>query len=100
MTHRSLRVQVLSLAAPLVVSGLAFAGPAADAVRPVTFAKDVAPILQAKCQECHQPDSIAPMSLLTYQEARPWARSIQERVASRQMPPWHNAQPGGDDEFN
>src|SRR5205814_4799841 len=89
MTHRSLRIQVLSLAAPLVVSGLAFARPAADAVRPVTFAKDVAPILQAKCQECHQPDSIAPMSLLTYQEARPWARSIKERVASRQMPPWH-----------
>ena len=89
MTHRSLRIQVLSLAAPVVVSGLAFAGPAGDAVRPVTFAKDVAPILQAKCQECHQPDSIAPMSLLTYQEARPWARSIKERVASRQMPPWH-----------
>src|SRR5262249_10114378 len=48
-----------------------------------------APIFQAKCQECHQPNSIAPMSLISYQEARPWARSIKERVASRQMPPWH-----------
>src|SRR5499427_1392507 len=60
------------------------AGPAQ-----VTFSKDVAPIFQAKCQECHQPNSIAPMSLITYQEARPWARSIRERVVTRQMPPWH-----------
>ena len=55
----------------------------------VTFSKDIAPIFQAKCQECHQPNSIAPMSLITYNEARPWARSIKERVATRQMPPWH-----------
>src|SRR3984893_3237451 len=71
---------------------LAAASPVAAAdspVRPVTFSKDVAPIFQAKCQECHQPNSIAPMSLITYQEARPWARSIKQRVASRQMPPWH-----------
>jgi hypothetical protein len=71
---------------------LAVASPAAAAdspVRPVTFSKDVAPIFQAKCQECHQPNSIAPMSLITYQEARPWARSIKQRVAARQMPPWH-----------
>ena len=69
-----------------------FAAPtfAADTpLKPVTFSKDVAPILQAKCQECHQPNSIAPMSLITYQDARPWARSIKERVATRQMPPWH-----------
>ncbi len=55
----------------------------------VTFSKDVAPIVQAKCRSCHQPNSIAPMSLLTYQDARPWARSIKGRVATRQMPPWH-----------
>src|SRR5471030_1480261 len=61
----------------------------AGAREQVTFSKDVAPILQAKCQECHQPNSIAPMSLITYQDARPWARSIKERVATRQMPPWH-----------
>jgi hypothetical protein len=55
----------------------------------VTFSKDIAPIFQEKCQECHQPNSIAPMSLITYKEARPWARSIKERVVTRQMPPWH-----------
>src|SRR6478672_11257031 len=72
-------------------AALVFAAPslAADNPRPVTFSKDVAPILQAKCQECHQPNSIAPMPLITFQEVRPWARSIKERVASRQMPPWH-----------
>src|SRR5881396_2549906 len=70
---------------------LAFAAPAlaADTVTQITFSKDVAPILQAKCQECHQPNSIAPMSLITFEEARPWARSIRQRVAARQMPPWH-----------
>ena len=78
---------------PLAVLGvsLGFAAPAlaADTARQVTFSKDVAPILQAKCQECHQPNSIAPMSLITFQDARPWARSIKERVSTRQMPPWH-----------
>ena len=69
---------------------LAVAAPArATDTKPVTFSKDVAPIFQAKCQECHQPNSIAPMSLITYQDARPWARAIKERVAARQMPPWH-----------
>jgi hypothetical protein len=64
--------------------------PAARAAEPPpTFSKDVAPIFQAKCQGCHQPNSIAPMSLLTYQDARPWARAIRERVSTRQMPPWH-----------
>src|SRR5881409_2668126 len=73
-----------------VVAGLAAPVLAADTPsKPVTFSKDVAPILQAKCQECHQPNSIAPMSLITYQDARPWARSMKERVATRQMPPWH-----------
>jgi len=73
-----------------VVVGLAAPVLAADTpVKQVTFSKDVAPIFQAKCQECHQPNSIAPMSLITYQDARPWARSIKERVSQRQMPPWH-----------
>ncbi len=77
---------VLTLGSLLAISASAVA---ADATRPVTFSKDVAPIFQAKCQECHQPGSIAPMSLITFQDARPWARSIKERVATRQMPPWH-----------
>jgi hypothetical protein len=64
-------------------------GSAADVVKPVTFSKDVAPIFQAKCQSCHEPGSIAPMSLTTFQDARPWAKSIKARVAARQMPPWH-----------
>ena len=63
---------------------------AADTVaRPVTFSKDVAPIFQQKCQECHQPNSIAPMSLITFEDVRPWARAIRQRVSTRQMPPWH-----------
>ncbi len=55
----------------------------------MTFAKDVMPIFQAKCQDCHRPGTVAPMSLLTYQDTRPWAKSIRERVITRQMPPWH-----------
>ena len=54
-----------------------------------TFTKDVAPIFYAHCTTCHRPGEIAPMSLLTYREARPWARSIASRVASGTMPPWH-----------
>lgn len=54
----------------------------------VTFSKDIVPILQRSCQNCHRPGSIAPMSLLTYKEARPWARSIKEKVVKRDMPPW------------
>lgn len=76
----------LALGIVLAVSGLS---AAADTQKPVTFSKDVAPIFQAKCQLCHEPGSIAPMSLRTFQEARPWARSIKARVESRQMPPWH-----------
>ena len=87
MTHL-LRTRVLAVGSLFILSGVAYAG-AADGTRQVTFSRDVAPIFQAKCQECHQPDSIAPMSLITYQDARPWARSIKERVATRQMPPWH-----------
>ncbi|HWE52072.1 MAG TPA: hypothetical protein VG273_19925 [Bryobacteraceae bacterium] len=53
-----------------------------------TFTKDVAPILQTHCQECHRSGAVAPMSLMTYQDARPWARSIKQRVVQRTMPPW------------
>ena len=55
----------------------------------VTFNKDVSPIFQARCQSCHEPGSIGPMSLVSYKDARPWARSIKNRVETRQMPPWH-----------
>ncbi len=62
---------------------------AQTAQQQVTYTKDVAPIFQEKCEVCHRPDSIAPMSLRTYEEARPWARAIRSRVETRQMPPWH-----------
>ena len=59
----------------------------------VTFSKDIAPILQRSCQNCHQPNSVAPMSLITWKDARPWAKSMKERVMIRDrrgaMPPWY-----------
>ena len=55
---------------------------------PVTFSKDVLPILQKNCQSCHRPGQMAPMSLVTFRDARPWARSMKTKVESRQMPPW------------
>lgn len=58
-------------------------------VKPVTFTKDVAPIFYKNCVSCHRAGEVAPMSLITYKEARPWARSIKEKVAMRVMPPWH-----------
>jgi Copper type II ascorbate-dependent monooxygenase, C-terminal domain len=57
--------------------------------RAVVFTKDVAPILQKHCEECHRQGGVAPMSLVTYEEARPWARAIKERVSRREMPPFH-----------
>ena len=60
----------------------------AQSATPITFAKDIAPILQRACQNCHRPGSIGPMSLLTYNEVRPWAKSIKQQVVQRNMPPW------------
>ena len=54
-----------------------------------TFAKDVAAIFQEKCQACHRPGQMGPMPLVTYQEVRPWVRSIRTKVSTRMMPPWH-----------
>ncbi len=61
----------------------------ADSKKEVTFSKDVAPIFFSNCVQCHKAKDIAPMSLVTYKEARPWARSIKEKVVTREMPPWH-----------
>ena len=74
------------LMAALALPGVALAAPAGGSV---TFTKDVAPIFQSKCESCHRPESMAPMSLVTYEDARPWAKSIAARISSRQMPPWH-----------
>jgi hypothetical protein len=75
------------LAALLLLSGPLIGGEKVNEA--VTFAKDVAPILQARCEECHRKGTAAPMSLATYQETRPWAKAIRERVITRNMPPWH-----------
>jgi hypothetical protein len=55
----------------------------------VTFSKDIARIFQQKCDECHRAGTAAPMSLETYEQTRPWAKAIKERVLKREMPPWH-----------
>ncbi len=85
-TFLSLSLSVLSAGAVLIAGE-----PSAttQANQNPTFTKDIVPIFQARCQDCHRPNAMAPMSLLTYEETRPWARSIKERVVKRQMPPWH-----------
>ena len=62
---------------------------AGSSAEDVTFNKDVAPIFFKNCAECHRPGESAPFSALTYNDARPWAKSIREKVLSREMPPWH-----------
>ncbi|HUR32623.1 MAG TPA: hypothetical protein VM032_02440 [Vicinamibacterales bacterium] len=73
-------------AAPVVAMVVAASAPA-GAAGP-TFSKDVAPIVFARCADCHRPGSIAPMSLLSYEDVRPWARAIKQKVVAREMPPW------------
>jgi hypothetical protein len=82
-------VAVLAAGATFAAAGDQQTSPPTPRQPQVTFTKDVAPILQRNCQQCHRPGSIAPMSLLTYQDARPWARSIKQKVVAREMPPWH-----------
>ena len=67
---------------------LAPSGAAAQPEHDVTFTKDIAPILQRSCERCHRPRGGAPMALTSYQEVRPWARSIKARTHAREMPPW------------
>ena len=72
-----------------VAAAMASRPPAiATAAPEVTFTRDVAPILHARCVVCHRPGEVAPMALLSYQDARPWARAIKDKVVARQMPPW------------
>src|SRR4029077_19241161 len=81
---------------PLLVAGcliaLAFGNSSSansGSRKEVTFTRDVAPIFYKNCAECHRPGEAAPMSLLSYKDSRPWAKSIKEKVATKQMPPWH-----------
>ena len=90
-------VAAMALAASLVVfaqsvthASTSSADSQAPAAAPSpTFTKDVLPILQRSCQNCHRPGTPAPMALINYQDARPWARAIKQKVTSREMPPWH-----------
>ena len=100
MNHTRLSIVTLALAAAMTAGASAATAPAAadnPAPAAVTFTRDVLPILQQKCQTCHRPGGdnytgmVAPMSLMTYDEARPWAKSIAKNVQSRAMPPWFAA---------
>jgi len=77
------------------LGGVLFAFPASHATetkssaKNVTFNKDIAPIFFKSCAECHRPGESAPFSVLSYKDVRPWAKSIRENVANREMPPWH-----------
>ena len=86
--------QVALLFTAVVGASAPFALHAQQAAAPeVTFTKHIAPILQRSCQNCHRPDGVAPMSLVTYEEARPWARAMKQRTGmgprAGVMPPWY-----------
>ena len=97
-THPGARTLGATLFVAAIIGFAGFAAPraaaaqSADAPAPVTFTKDIAPILQRSCQNCHQPNSVAPMSLITYEDVRPWARAIRVRThlgpVAGVMPPW------------
>ena len=78
---------MLRLSAAGLLMGMAALAGTASSTTP-TFDKDVLPILQKHCQTCHRPGEVAPMSLITYKDARPWAKSIKQAVATKKMPPW------------
>src|SRR5215831_9930570 len=83
----------------LAVLSLILLFPGAMWAEQATFSKDVAPIFQRSCQTCHRPNTFAPMSLMTFQDARPWAKAIKEKVVTRTMPPWHIDRNVGISEF-
>ena len=78
-------MKILIVIAGLMVSMVGTVNAQED----VTVTRDVAPILQQNCQTCHRDGQMAPMSLVTFEEVRPWARSIRTKVVERSMPPWH-----------
>ena len=93
MLHK--RITLLAIA--ILIGGIAFlsnqtrTSASVESTVPanVTFSKEIAPIFFAKCAECHKPGEAAPFSALTFKDVRPWAKSIREKVANREMPPWH-----------
>ncbi|MCI0486206.1 MAG: cytochrome c [Blastocatellia bacterium] len=78
---------ILGICSAIALTGTA--GADGDGSVVLTFNKDIAPIFYKNCVSCHRPGEIAPMSLVTYREVRPWAKAIREKVVTRDMPPWH-----------
>jgi hypothetical protein len=102
MSRHGIRILLAALAATVAADHAAaqsavHASPAPPAAP--TFTRDIVPILQQKCQVCHRPGSIAPMSLLTYDDVKRYATRIKQRVAAREMPPWHIDRTVGVQEF-
>ena len=87
LRRRGARIAATTLVASFSLAAFAVPAAAADSDA-VVFSRDVAPILMRHCVGCHRPGEIAPMSLLTYRETRPWARSIRRVVSNGEMPPW------------
>jgi hypothetical protein len=83
-----MRLRTVACVTPLLLTASSVTALAAN-LPAATFYKDVLPVLQKNCQSCHRPGEAAPMSFLTYETARPWAKAIKTAVASRKMPPWH-----------
>ncbi|MCY4598793.1 MAG: cytochrome c [Acidobacteria bacterium] len=88
MYRNAIHAGVVCAATAFMLGG-AFSGHALAQESGPTFSKDVAPIFYEKCVTCHREGEVAPMSLITFREARPWARAIHEKVTTREMPPWH-----------
>lgn len=93
VSRRDIALTIISVACLLQLAGSIVATPAlagpANTSTTLTFYRDVAPVLQKRCQTCHRPGDIGPMPLLTYEQARPWAKAIRSAVLMRKMPPWH-----------
>src|ERR1041385_1474669 len=81
-------ILVLLMAVTAFAAQLSSPSVASNPPSSVTFTRDVLPILQSNCQVCHRPGEVAPMSFLTYESTRPWAKAIKAAVLSRKMPPW------------
>src|SRR5688572_26614269 len=93
MANHRMRILLGAAALTLGTSTVTAQAPAVASHQPAptapTFTRDIVPVLQQKCQVCHRPGSIAPMSLLTYEDVKRYAARIKQRVAAREMPPWH-----------
>jgi hypothetical protein len=88
LTGAALTGQLLGILVVLASASLAAHDPITTKV---TWTRDIAPLVAARCVSCHKPDGRGPMSLVTYEDARPWAKAIKEEVMTRRMPKWHAA---------